>query len=138
MAPVDARIAGRGFFILPEPEDEIARSRDEARGQLLRIFIDEDDRCGNQPLYAAIADALLAAGFAGATVLKGIEGYGCHRVVHSTRLVDVSTNLPIVIEVIESEEKVRAFLPTLRAMIPEGLLTLEYVALIRLSEFPAP
>ena len=112
-------------------------SRDEARGQLLRIFIDEDDRYAGQPLYEAIAQALRAAGFAGATVLKGIEGFGCHRVMHSARLVDLNSNLPIVVEVIESEEKVRAFLPALRGMIAEGLLTLEKVDLIRLSK-PTP
>ena len=136
MAPVDARMLGREFFILPE--DRSAPSRDEARGQLLRIFIDEDDRYGDQPLYEAIARALQAAGFAGATVLKGIEGFGCHRVVHSARVADLNTNLPIVIEVIESEEKVRAFLPALRAMIPEGLLTLEKADLIRLSKAASP
>jgi PII-like signaling protein len=127
---------GREFFILPE--DQSTPSRVEARGQLLRIFIDEDDRYAEQPLYEAIAQALRAAGFAGATVLKGIEGYGCHRVVHSARLVDLNTNLPIVIEVIESEEKVRAFLPTLRAMIPDGMLTLEKVDIIRLSKAASP
>jgi uncharacterized protein len=104
----------------------------------LRIFIDEDDRHEGRPLYEAIAHALRAAGFAGATVLKGIEGFGYHRLVHSARVADLNTNLPIVIEVIESEEKVRAFLPALRAMIPEGLLTLEKVDFIRLSKAPPP
>lgn len=127
---------GREFLILPD--DRGTTSRDEARGQLLRIFIDEDDRYAEQSLYEAIAEALRAAGFAGATVLKGIEGYGCHRIVHSARLADFNTNLPIVIEVIESEEKVLAFLPALRAMIPEGLLTLEKVDIIRLSDAASP
>jgi uncharacterized protein len=136
MAPVDAQNAWTGVFILPE--DRGSPSRDEARGQLLRIFIDEDDRYEGRALYEAVVQALRAAGFAGATVLKGIEGYGQHRIVHSARLVDLNTNLPIVIEVIESEEKVRAFLPTLRALIAEGLLTLEKVDLIRLSKVPSP
>jgi uncharacterized protein len=125
MAPVDAQNAWTGVFILD-------------RAQLLRIFIDEEDRYEGLPLYEAIAQALRAAGFAGATVLKGIEGFGCHRIVHSARLADLNTNLPIVIEVIESEEKVRAFLPTLRAMIPEGLLTLEKVDFIRLNRSASP
>lgn len=114
---------GREFFILQ-------------RAQLLRIFIDEDDRFDDRPLYEAIAKALRAAGFAGATVLKGIEGFGSRRLVHSSRLAELSANLPIVIEVIESEEKVAAFLPALRAMIPEGLLTLERVDFIRLGKVP--
>jgi uncharacterized protein len=103
-------------------------------GKLLRIFIDEDDRGQGKPLYGAIVDALHDAGFAGATVLKGIEGYGSHKTVHSARVFDFSTNLPVLIEVFESEEKVLAFLPTLRAMIDEGLITLENVQLIRFSK----
>jgi len=102
-------------------------------GKLLRIFVDEEDRYDGKPLYMAIVDALKAAGFAGATVLKGIEGYGAHRTVHAARTFDLSTNLPILIEVIEEEARVLAFLPTLRAMIVEGLITLENLELMRIS-----
>ncbi len=102
-------------------------------GKLLRIFVDEDDRYEGKPLYMAIVEALRAAGFTGATVLKGIEGYGVHKTVHAARTFDLSTNLPILIEVIEEEAKVLAFLPTLRAMIAEGLITLENLELMRIS-----
>lgn len=102
-------------------------------GKLLRIFVDEEDRYDGKPLYMALVDALRSAGFTGATVLKGIEGYGIHKTVHAARVFDVSTNLPILIEVIEEEAKVLAFLPTLRAMIAEGLITLENLELIRIS-----
>ncbi|HEX8806530.1 MAG TPA: DUF190 domain-containing protein [Candidatus Aquilonibacter sp.] len=102
-------------------------------GKLLRIFVDEDDRYNGKPLYMAIVDALKAAGFTGATVLKGIEGYGVHKAVHAARTFDLSTNLPILIEVIEEEAKVFAFLPTLRAMVDEGLITLENLELVRIS-----
>jgi len=102
-------------------------------GKLLRIFVDEEDRYDGKPLYMAIVDALKAAGFTGATVLKGIEGYGVHKTVHAARTFDLSTNLPILIEVIEEEAKVLAFLPTLRAMIAEGLITLENLELMRIS-----
>lgn len=102
-------------------------------GKLLRIFVDEDDRYEGKPLYMAIVEALRAAGFTGATVLKGIEGYGAHKTVHAARTFDLSTNLPILIEVIEEEAKVLAFLPTLRAMIAEGLITLENLELMRIS-----
>jgi PII-like signaling protein len=102
-------------------------------GKLLRIFVDEDDRYEGRPLYMAIVDALKAAGFTGATVLKGIEGYGIHKMVHAARTFDMSTNLPILIEVIEEEAKIVAFLPALRAMVSEGLITLENLELMRIS-----
>ncbi len=102
-------------------------------GKLLRIFVDEDDRFEGQPLYMAIVEAFKTAGFTGATVLKGIEGFGVNRTVHAARTFDQSTNLPILIEVIEEEAKVLAFLPTLRSMISEGLITLEKLELMRIS-----
>jgi PII-like signaling protein len=103
-------------------------------GKLLRIFVDENDRRQDKPLYDAIVEAFRSAGFTGATVLKGIEGYGVNGVVHSARAYDFSTNLPVLIEVMEQEEKVLAFIPTLREMISEGLITLENVQLMRLSK----
>jgi len=102
-------------------------------GKLLRIFIDEADRYEGKPLYMAIVEALKAAGFTGATVLKGIEGYGIHKTVHAARTFDLSTNLPILIEVIEQEAKITAFLPALRTMVSEGLITLENLELMRIS-----
>jgi len=104
------------------------------RGKLLRIFVDEEDRWHGKPLYAAIVDALKADGFAGATVLKGIEGFGSHKAVHSARAVDFSTNLPVLIEVFESEEKISAFIPALRSMMREGLITLENVQMMRIAK----
>jgi len=103
----------------------------------LRVFVDEDDRYDGKPLSMAIVEALKAAGFTGATVLKGIEGYGIHKTVHAARTFDLSTNLPILIEVIEEEAKVLAFLPALRAMIAEGLITLENLELMRISRGPS-
>ena len=100
----------------------------------MRVFVDEADRYDGKPLYMAIVDALKAAGFTGATVLKGIEGYGIHKTIHAARTFDLSTNLPILIEVIEEEGKVLAFLPTLREMIAEGLITLENLELMRISK----
>lgn len=86
----------------------------ESRGKLLRIFVDEADWHGKQPLFMALIEALKNAGFVGATVLKGIEGHGVHKSVHSTRTFDLSTNLPVLIEVIESEEK---FSPSYRRCV---------------------
>jgi hypothetical protein len=102
-------------------------------GKLLRIFIDEADRWQGQPLAQAIVGALRQAGFSGATVLKGIEGYGVHRRLHAARAADFSSDLPILIEVIEEASKIEAFLPTLKTMVTEGLITLENVQTIRLS-----
>jgi len=104
------------------------------RGKLLRIFVDEGDRWNGKPLYAAIVEALKADGFAGATVLKGIEGFGARKAVHSARTVDFSTNLPVLIEVFESEEKIIAFIPKLREMMREGLITLENVQMLRITQ----
>ncbi|HUA08887.1 MAG TPA: DUF190 domain-containing protein [Candidatus Acidoferrales bacterium] len=103
----------------------------------MRIFVDEDDRFEGKPLYMAIVDALKAAGFTGATVLKGIEGYGLHKTVHAARTFDLSTNLPILIEVIEEEARVEAFLPQLQSMIAGGLITLENIELLRVSRRPS-
>lgn len=94
---------------------------------LMRIFIDESDRYENQPLFMAVVEELRQHGFAGATVLKGIEGYGARGQVHAARSFDFSTNLPVVIEVAEDEAKIEAIVPRLRAMIPEGLITLEKI-----------
>lgn len=103
-------------------------------GKLLRVFVDEDDRWQGKPLYAAIVEALQSAGFTGATVLKGIEGYGAHNAVHSARAIDFSRNLPVLVEVMDEEARVLAFIPTLREMISEGLITLENVQMLRFSK----
>lgn len=100
-------------------------------GKLLRIFVDEAERLNGKPLYEALIEALREAGFAGATVLKGIEGFGQHKAVHSARAVDFSSNLPVLIEVFEQEEKVLSFIPKLREMMSEGLITLENVQVLR-------
>lgn len=77
---------------------------------LMRIFLDEADRHGKRPLFVAIVEELRRNGFAGATVLKGIEGYGLRREVHTLRSVDLSSNLPVLIEVAETDEKVQSIL----------------------------
>src|SRR5580704_1108212 len=85
----------------------------ESTAKLVRIFLGESDRWKGQPLYVAIVEEMRKSGLAGATVFKGILGFGAHSVVHAARIVDLSSDLPIVIELVESEEKVEAFLPTL-------------------------
>lgn len=104
--------------------------KSESTGKLLRIFVGERDRWKGQPLYTALVEELRHAGLAGATVFKGIEGFGGHSVVHAARVFDLSTDLPVLIEVVDSEEKIRAFLPTIERMVREGLVTLETVEVI--------
>lgn len=106
------------------------------RATLMRIFVGEGDRRGKRPLYAAIVEELQRNGFAGATVLKAIEGFGAHRELHAARSVDFSADLPVVIEVADAEEKVRAIVPALSAMIPEGLITLERVSMRLIGKTP--
>ncbi|HEX4014897.1 MAG TPA: DUF190 domain-containing protein [Candidatus Cybelea sp.] len=101
---------------------------------LMRIFVDEDERYRNEPLYMAIVEELRKRGFGGATVLKGIEGLGSHARVHSIRTIDVCSGLPVLIEVAEAEEKIRQTIPKLREMIPEGLITLERIQIRLVSK----
>jgi uncharacterized protein len=102
----------------------------ESTAKLVRIFLGESDRWKGQPLYIVIVEAMRSAGLAGATVFKGIIGYGAHSVVHAARIVDLSSDLPLVIELVDTEEKVEAFLPTLDSMVSEGLVTIETVRVI--------
>lgn len=102
----------------------------EGSGKLLRIFIGESDRWGHQPLYTAIVEAARKSGLGGATVFKGIEGFGGHSVVHAARVFQLSSDLPVLIEIIDSEEHIQNFLPQLDHMVKEGLVTLETVEVI--------
>jgi PII-like signaling protein len=99
-------------------------------GKLLRVFVGESDRHGAQPLYTAIVEAARRQGLSGATVFKGIEGFGGHSIVHAARVFDLSSDLPVLIEIVDTEENVRAFIPLLDEMVHEGLVTLESVDVI--------
>lgn len=102
-------------------------------GVLLRIFIGESDKepGGGRPLYEAIVRKAREAHLAGATVLRGPMGFGRHSRVHTAKLLDLSTDLPIVIEIVDAEDKVDAFLPTVDELVTEGLVTLEAVRIVR-------
>jgi PII-like signaling protein len=96
--------------------------------------VNESDRFENRPLYVAIVDALRDAGFAGATVFKGIEGYGKGKTVRSSRVFEISTDLPVLVEAVEEEAKIAAILPRLQTMMTGGLMTLENLTLRRLAK----
>jgi hypothetical protein len=99
---------------------------------LLRIFIGENDRHGHAPLYQAIVLAARAQGLAGATVIRGPMGFGASSRLHTAKILRLSEDLPLVIEIVDSEAKVRAFLPVLDTMMAaSGLVTLEKVRVIR-------
>jgi PII-like signaling protein len=100
-------------------------------GYLLRIFIGESDKVGHRPLYEVIVLKAREAGLAGATVLRGVMGYGKNSVLHTAKILRLSEDLPMVIEIVDSLEKVEAFLPTLDGMITDGLVTLEQIRVIQ-------
>jgi PII-like signaling protein len=102
-------------------------------GVLLRIFIGESDKDPgrDRPLYEAIVRKAKEAHLAGATVLRGPMGFGRHSRVHTAKLLELSTDLPIVIEIVDAEDKIDAFLPTVDELVTEGLVTLEAVRIVR-------
>ena len=96
-------------------------------GKLLRIFIGESDRHQGVPLYEWIVRRAREEGLAGATVLRGLEGFGAHSRLHTAKILRLSTDLPIVIEIVDTEEKIEAFLPAIDSAIGEGLVTIEKI-----------
>jgi len=98
---------------------------------LMRIFLAEGDRYEHRPLYEALVEMLRKEGFAGATVLRGVSGFGAHSVYHSQKLLDLSADLPMIIEAVESEEKINKVMPRIDAMMSGGMITLEKVRVIR-------
>ena len=102
----------------------------EGQGHLLRIFVGESDRWHGKPLYQAIVERAREEGLAGATVLRGIEGFGAHARLHTARILRLSEDLPVVIEIVDSEASIRRVLPALDEMVGEGLVTLEKVEVI--------
>ena len=99
-------------------------------GYLLRIFVGESDRHGHHPLYEAIVLKAREAGLAGATVLRGVMGFGKNSILHTAKILRLSEDLPMVVEIVDSFEKIEAFLPTLNGLIGDGLVTLERVKVI--------
>lgn len=96
-------------------------------GKLLRIFIGESDKRDGMPLFEWIVRKAREHGLAGATVLRGLEGFGAHSRLHTAKILRLSSDLPLVVEIVDTEEKIESFLPTIDAAIQEGLATLEKV-----------
>jgi uncharacterized protein len=98
---------------------------------LLRIFIGEDARFEHRPLYEAIVTKAREAHLAGATVLRGPMGYGHSSELHTAKILNLAENLPVVIEIVDTQDKINAFLPTLNGMMSSGLVTLEKVQVLQ-------
>ena len=102
----------------------------EAEGKLLRLFIDESDTWHGKPLYQAIVERVRKEGLAGATVLRGIEGFGADSRLHTSRILRLSEDLPVVIEIVDTPEQIDRVVPILDEMVAEGMLTLERVQIV--------
>jgi PII-like signaling protein len=98
--------------------------------ELLRIFIGESDKHHGRPLYEVIVEDARKRGMAGATVLRGILGFGADSRIHTAKILRLSEDLPIVVEIVDEPDRIAEFLPDLDAMIVEGLITLEKVRVI--------
>jgi len=107
----------------------------QEEGVLLRVFIGELDKVAHQPMYEAIVHAAKEFGLAGATVWKGVEAFGAASRIHTTKILRLSEDLPVVIEIIDAEEKINGFMPQVNEMFKQaqcgGLVTMEKVKVIK-------
>ena len=99
----------------------------KVEGRLLRIFVGESDKHEGRPLYQWLMEQARAHGLAGATALRGMGGYGAHSRLHTAKILRLSTDQPVVVEIVDSIERVEAFLPVVDAAVKEGLATVERV-----------
>jgi PII-like signaling protein len=105
----------------------------DGEGTLVRVFIGESDQWHHHPLAMSIVERLRREGYSGATVFRGIAGFGARSVLHTTQILRLSEDLPIVIEVVEASDRVESLLALLDEMVPEGLVTVEKVRVVKYS-----
>ena len=98
---------------------------------MARIFFGESDKWHHQSLETALLERLRREGFAGATVFRGVAGFGANSVIHTRRLLELSSDLPVVVEIVDSEEHIEKLLPILDEMLDDGLVTMEKVRVLR-------
>jgi uncharacterized protein len=98
---------------------------------LVRVFIGESDQWHHQPLHVALLERLRREGFSGATVTRGVAGFGAHSLVHTANILRLSQDLPVIVEVVDTEEQVERLRPILDEMVAEGLVTMEKVTVLR-------
>jgi len=122
----------------PEEAQAMKHEKLEGRAKLLRIYIGEDDRWEDEPLHDAIVKKLRMMDLAGATVYRGLSGFGAQQRVHRSGFLGLSRDLPIMISVIDTEEKIRRVLPVLDEMVDEGLIALSDVEIIKYTHSERP
>jgi len=105
--------------------------RISGEAKLVRIFIGESDRWHGVPLYEAIVRKVREMGLAGATVIRGVEGFGANSRIHTAKILRLSEDLPVLIEIVDKEERIATIIPVLDEMISEGLITMERVEIIK-------
>ena len=110
----------------------------ELDAKLVTIFVNSTDQWHGRPLYSAIVQLCEQQGIAGATVTRCAEGYGAHHRLHTTRLLELSENLPVRLDVVDAAEKIEPLLAALEGMIGEGLVTISDVHIIRFMADPKP
>jgi PII-like signaling protein len=103
----------------------------EGDARRVRVYIGESDRWHGKPLFVAIVERCRAEGIAGVTVLRGIEGYGAHSRIHTARILRLSEDLPLVLEIVDREDRIDFLLPILNEMVGEGMITLENVHVLK-------
>ena len=108
----------------------------EGHQRRLTIFIGESDRHGHTPLATEIVQRAHKAGLAGASVFRGVEGYGASNHIHTTRILSLSDDLPIAVVIVDTDERIQAFLPELDELISEGLVTIEDVEVLKYAGRP--
>jgi uncharacterized protein len=107
--------------------------RIEGKATMLRIYVGENDHDGGGPLFSSIVMKLREAGVAGATVVRGIEGYGASSRVHTASILRLSQDLPVIIEAVDKPERIAAVLPAITAMVKDGLVTTEEIEVVKYS-----
>jgi PII-like signaling protein len=140
MAPERPMGRVRGIFCAEKLElfaqqytEESGSVRTGSEGLRLRIFLHEMLHHGHELAYVAIVELAMREGLAGATVFRGFEGFGMHRHLHTMRLVDISDDLPMIIEIIDTTERIRRFMPLLDDYLPHGTVTISPVHILKYS-----
>jgi PII-like signaling protein len=123
----------RGYWSFETNTQEVTEVKMGSEGLRLRLFVHESLCHGQQPLYAAVVALARREGLAGATVFRAIEGYGEHRHLHTSRLVDVSDDPAMIVEIVDTADAIRRFLPLLDALVPHGTATLSPVRIVKYS-----
>lgn len=114
-----------------EPQVHLPPAKREGKAKLMRIFIGENDKWRDKPLYQALVESLRANDIAGVTVYQGILGYGANRRIHQETALNFSHDRPIMLSIVETEDKLRAFVPVLDDMVKQGLVVLSDVDIIK-------